>query len=318
VALVLVTGPSVEPVTLAEAKAYLNLGAGNQELPPLAPTAALASPAAPGNVNNGDHRYLVVFVTAVGKTQGGTPTAAVTVADKTVNGQVALAGIPTGGSAVLSREIYRTAAGGSTYLLLATLADNTTTTYIDNVADASLGAGAPQVNTTDDPLLGILIASARAAAETITRRALLPQTWDLVLDRFPAWEQVVPKATLRSITSIAYVDTNGTLQTLDPSAYLVDTSSEPGRITPAFGLVWPIARWQTGAVRIRFVAGYADAASVPACVKNWMLLRIRTLWDNRSQIVIDTRTTMVELAPSFVDGLLDPVRIDDFSWAVDC
>jgi uncharacterized phiE125 gp8 family phage protein len=318
VALALVTGPAAEPITLDEARAYLNLeNAGNQESLAAAPSVALSAPAAPGNVDSGAHRWLVVFVTAVGKTQAGVPSAAVTIVDKSVNGQVMLTNIATGGSAVTAREIYRTQAGGSTYMLLATLANNTATTYTDNIADDALGGGAPQTNSTDDPILAILIASARAAGETITRRALMPQTWDLVLDRFPAWELSVPKPTLQSITSITYVDTNGAPQVLDPAAYLADPKSEPGRITPAYGLVWPIARWQTGAVTVRFVAGYADAASVPACIKSWMLLRIATLWENRSQLVIDTRTTMVELPTAFVDALLDPVRMDDFSWAVD-
>jgi uncharacterized phiE125 gp8 family phage protein len=176
--------------------------------------------------------------------------------------------------------------------------------------------GAP-IEAAADLLLPILIASTRAAAETITRRALMPQTWDLTLDRFPQWELVVPKSSLRSVTSISYVDSNGAPQVLDPAAYLVDSKSEPGRITPAFGLVWPITRWQTGAVTVRFVAGYADAASVPPCVKSWMLLRISTLWENRSEIVIENRITLVEIPASFVDGMLDPVRVDDFSWAVD-
>ena len=39
---------------------------------------------------------------------------------------------------VIARKIYRTKAGGSTYWLLATIADNTTTTYTDTAADASL------------------------------------------------------------------------------------------------------------------------------------------------------------------------------------
>jgi uncharacterized phiE125 gp8 family phage protein len=165
-------------------------------------------------------------------------------------------------------------------------------------------------------MLGILIASARAAAETITRRALLPQTWDLLRDVFPRWEMVVPKSALRSITSISYVDSNGVTQIMAPSDYLVDVRSEPGRVTPAYGSVWPVTRWQTNAVTVRFVCGYADVASVPACVKNWMLLRLATLWENRSQLVIDARS-LVELPPAWVDGLLDPVRIEDFSWAVE-
>jgi hypothetical protein len=47
---------------------------------------------------------------------------------------------------VTSRKIYRTAGGGSSYLLLATLSDNVTTTYIDIVDDASLGAVGPTLN----------------------------------------------------------------------------------------------------------------------------------------------------------------------------
>jgi hypothetical protein len=44
---------------------------------------------------------------------------------------------------VNTRKIYRTVAGGSTFKLVTTIADNTTTTYTDNTADGSLGANAP-------------------------------------------------------------------------------------------------------------------------------------------------------------------------------
>ena len=138
----LITAPTVEPVTLAEVMAHLRLDASNQEQAPGAPTVALIVPAAAGNVDNGAHRYLVTFVTADGETEAGTPSAAVTVTDKSVNGKVTVSAIPLGGGAVTARKLYRTVAGGSTYLLLATLADNTTTTYTDNIADAGLGAGA--------------------------------------------------------------------------------------------------------------------------------------------------------------------------------
>ena len=47
------------------------------------------------------------------------------------------------------RKLYRTKAGGATYYLLATIADNSTTTYTDNTADGSLSATtAPGYNTT--------------------------------------------------------------------------------------------------------------------------------------------------------------------------
>ena len=118
-----------------------------REVPPGAPTAALAGGGA-GNVNNGTHRYKITFVTAQGQTSGGTASVIVTVTDKTADGKVALSSIPTGSPFVTSRKIYRTLAGGTTYKLLTTLADNTTTIYTDNTSDASLTTTLPAPNTT--------------------------------------------------------------------------------------------------------------------------------------------------------------------------
>jgi uncharacterized phiE125 gp8 family phage protein len=235
--------------------------------------------------------------------------AAVTVADKTVNGQVAVSGIPLGGSAVTSRKLYRTAAGGSTYMLLATIANNTATTYTDNIADASLGVGAPTDNTTGDPMLTMLIQAARQHVETYLKRKLVTQTLELHLDAFPCWTIKLPP--LQSVVSIKYYDTNGTQQTLAADQYLVDTTTEPARITPAFGLVWPVTQWHTNAVTVQFVTGYGAASAVPACVKNWMLIRIKTLWDQRDQNV--KQLGMPTFEPSFVDSLLDPEIVRTYS-----
>src|SRR4030066_696996 len=133
-----------------------------------------------------------------------------------------------------------------------------------------------------------LIKAARETAERITRRALITQTWELYLDTFPAWEIGVPKPTLQSIISIVYTDTDGILQTLPGSMYLVDEKSEPGRITPAFGEVWPVTRAQTNAVIVRFVAGYGDADDVPAGFNHWLSLRKGRLSFFRYVTVIGT------------------------------
>jgi hypothetical protein len=61
--------------------------------------------------------------------------------------QVQLSAIPVGAAGVTARKLYRTKAGVTPLQLLTTLADNTTTTYLDAVADASLGATAPVSDT---------------------------------------------------------------------------------------------------------------------------------------------------------------------------
>lgn len=61
--------------------------------------------------------------------------------------QASLANIPLGPTGTSGRKLYRTAAGGSQLKLLATIADNTTATYTDSTADASLGANVPTSNT---------------------------------------------------------------------------------------------------------------------------------------------------------------------------
>lgn len=333
--LVVSTPPASEPLTLAELKSYVRLDGTNAEPAPGALNAAIAAPAAPGNVDNGSHRYLATFVTAQGETDAGVVSAAVVVADKTVNGQVQLTAIPVGGSQVTARKLYRTTAGGAAFLFLATIADNVTAIYTDNTADAALGAGAPVANSTEDPWLVMLLASARQAAEAQLGRFLITQTVDLLLDDFPrywtrdwivvgpspiypAWPRMpvardgtIAVPPLQAVTSITYVASDGTAGTvLDPSQYIVDagTLRTNGRITPAYGLGWPAARCQANGVRVRFTAGYGAAAAVPACIKQWIALQVKTAWDNRDALIAGERGQI--LTPDErVDGLLDPERI---------
>lgn len=291
--LTLVTAPTTEPLTLAEIKTHLRLDDTTGEPAPTAPTVALASPAVAGNVENGAHRYRVTFVTADGETEGGTISSAVTVVDKTVNGKVELTAIPVGGSAVTARKLYRTTAGGSSYLLLATLADNTTVIYTDNIADASLGAGVPTTNTTEDAYLISLRQSAREYVEGRCRRKLITQTWDDKREAFPSGGEPIelPFAPIASITSITYVDGDGTSQTWSASDYQTELPSGPcampGRILPAYGESYPSTRQQFNAVIVRFVAGYgAAASSVPASLKAAMKLLIAHWYEQREAVAV--------------------------------
>lgn len=171
------------------------------------------------------------------------------------------------------------------------------------------------VDQLDDQLFTMFIRSARVAAEGRTRRALITQTLDLYLDGFPLWELKLPRPTLQSVTSITYTDTDGASQTLSASTYQVDTASAPARIAPSYGNVWPTARRQMNAVRIRYVTGYGAAVDVPSGIKSWMLLRIGTLWENRASLLIDPSAKIMELPWLYVDGMLDDFAVKDYGWA---
>ena len=286
--LALVTGPTVEPVSLAEARAHLRLDLTNVEAAPGALTAALAGTS--GAVTVGTHRYKVTFVTADGETEGGTASSVVTVASS-ADAQVSLSAIPLGGVTVTQRKVYRTTAGGTSYLLLTTIPNNTATTYTDNTADGSLRAAMPTTNTTgdaalatDDALLTVYLVAIREDVEAFLGRSLLTQTWRLTLDAFPCAEVIaLPRPPLLTVTSLAYVDGNGATQTYASSNYTVDTDAYVGRIVIGYNLIWPTTRDQPNAITITYTAGYgATSASVPQSIRAAILLGLSDLWENRT------------------------------------
>ena len=308
--LILITPPTVEPITIQELKTHLRLDSSNAEPAPGLPTVALTGAGA-GNVNAGAHRYRVTFVTADGETEGGTVSAAVTTTAG--DGKVSVSAIPTGGSAVTSRKLYRTAADASTYLLLAIISGNTTTTYADNVADASLGAGCPTTNTTGDPYLTAILGVAREHVEDVTRRQLLTATWDYFLDEFPKEDYIVlPFGNLQTVTHIKYKESDWASAVDDVTMtlatdYLVETNGEGcGRIVLPYGVSWPsFTAYPSNPISIRFVCGWTTAALVPYRAKAAIKMLCADMNEQRGDAVIGQTVTENKV----VDRLLWPLRL---------
>lgn len=111
-------------------------------------TPALAGLGA-GNLSNGTYTYKITAKVSSTESTVGPASTTITVSDNSTNGQVALSSIwvdPNG--VATARNIYRnTIAAPTVFKLVGTINDNTTTTYTDNVADASLGATAPTTST---------------------------------------------------------------------------------------------------------------------------------------------------------------------------
>ena len=163
----------------------------------------------------------------------------------------------------------------------------------------------------EDTYISALIKTARHDAETITRRALITQTWELVMDDWPEndWFEI-PLPPLQSVTSITYTDSDGAMHTLSAADYVVDTDSEPGRVRLVDGASWPTVELRPlSAIRVTFVAGYGDAgAAVPEPIRQAMYLLIGHYYENR-EAVINSTGANVQLLPLGVTTLLQTYRM---------
>ena len=163
----------------------------------------------------------------------------------------------------------------------------------------------------DDALLQTFIEAATEMAEQATGRALMTQTWELVLDAFPPTRSgssealVLTRVPVQSIVSLSYTDVAGVIQTLLPVDYLLNNCDDFGfaTVVPIFGSLWPTAARD---LQLRFVAGYPNASAVPASIQQWIKLQVAAMYDNR-EAEITQRGVQIKLG--FVDALLSRYRV---------
>lgn len=150
--------------------------------------------------------------------------------------------------------------------------------------------------------LAALITVARTTAEDRLQASLLPTTWRLTLERFPALSRVsgpqvrLPMGPVISITSLTYRDPLGVPTPMQGTAWRL----EADLLMPVFGATWPSTAVEPGAVRIDYQAGYASAAAVPAPVVQWIKMALADLYLQRAR-----SAERPAVPQNFVDGLLD-------------
>ena len=160
----------------------------------------------------------------------------------------------------------------------------------------------------EDALITTFLAASTDFCEAFLGRALMPQTWELVLDQFPTNEIKLPKPPLIEVLSVQYDDGAGDLQSY--TSYSMDNVSEPGWIVPDGS--WPGTFDGINAVRIRYRAGYFVSDSptdtkVPDDLKAAVLLYMGSLYANRETIITGTIAAQV---PWSAEQLLRRKRID--------
>lgn len=118
---------------------------------PVPPAPVGGTPTTGGSQTVGTKSYKQTYYDLYGETAPSAKSNVVTVANST-NDRVPVT-LSLGPAGTVGRKLYRTVAGDTgAWKLVATIADNTTTSYNDDLADASLGADAPAANTTRDAI----------------------------------------------------------------------------------------------------------------------------------------------------------------------
>jgi uncharacterized phiE125 gp8 family phage protein len=155
-------------------------------------------------------------------------------------------------------------------------------------------------------LLGLIIA-ARQQVESYLNRALLRQTWELVLPGFTDLEIKLPFPKLLQVVSVKYYDSNNQLQTVDPGTYFVSVDSVIGSIKPHWDRSgWPSTYTREDAVVIEFQAGFGDREDIPEPILTAMKLLVAHYYENRQPVVTGT---IVAQMPMSVGFLLSPYKV---------
>lgn len=163
----------------------------------------------------------------------------------------------------------------------------------------------------DSRLLGYM-AAARGMAEQETGRRLMPQTWEQYADAWPEDGRIeLHELPVRSITSVKYINTAGTLTTISSNAYRLDARAQRAVLQPVYGGAWPtdVRSDDEGVIVITYVCGMAESpgelATIAPGVREWVLAHVAAMNEQRSA-VSDVGNNMAMLP--YAGSLLDPWR----------
>jgi len=156
------------------------------------------------------------------------------------------------------------------------------------------------LETDDDALITSMIVAAREFAENYTNRQFKQATFELITNRFIDGMKL-RKNPIQSISSIQYMDENGTYQTLSTENYYLYFDNGIGHLH--FEDL-PSIKDDKRAVKITFVSGYA---TVPSSIVSYLKVLVSTLYENREQYIVGVNVDT--LANPMINKMLDMYRI---------
>lgn len=140
------------------------------------------------------------------------------------------------------------------------------------------------------------LAGATDYVQQVSGKQLLTATYDVSWCRFPGCngELVLPRLPASSVTSVSYVDQNGTTQVLSASSYTVNNGSDhvSAYVIPAHNANWPSTRGHDRDVTVRFVCGFGTKQQVPDTYKIQVCMLAAHWFENRGAIACGAMAKM--------------------------
>ncbi len=162
----------------------------------------------------------------------------------------------------------------------------------------------------EDGLVTTLIAAARLHVEGVTGRALVSQSWRLVLDAWPRDGVVtLPVAPLQNLTEIRAIDEAGDEHVVPLAQFVAETAVTPARLhLPPSVDGMPALRQHLG-IEIDYVAGFGAAADVPHDLRQ-ALLALMALWfEHRDLVLVAGSGAVIPLGFDRLVGAYRQVRL---------
>lgn len=138
--------------------------------------------------------------------------------------------------------------------------------------------------TAEDELTSGLIKAARLMVEAFSRRILVEQRWQIVLDRWPSRRVItLPLSPLIAIDRIQVKDAVGIAVDVPATAYQTDALADPPRIF--IGDAAPDPGTATGGIIVELRAGFGPTADhVPAPLRLAMKILVARWFENRGDV----------------------------------
>jgi uncharacterized phiE125 gp8 family phage protein len=158
---------------------------------------------------------------------------------------------------------------------------------IDDVSGMDFMKGVDYDNTKEILFLNQAIATARIFAEKEMNRVIMSQTLQLTFDCLYSVIDIFPKGNMSSVTAVNIVSEDGT-ETLQASSLYSVQTGDNGRLWLRSGSTWSSTTRALDVMRIKYVAGWANAAAVPTDIKHGLMALLTYIYQHRETLEIVT------------------------------